>query len=182
MTRQAGYGRPMRAARPSLTVVALALVLVLGACDDSSSDDAGASTSSTAPPVTAGPVAASALVPGDCVTGLVLGIEQRIEIDSASVVRCDQPHDVEVFAVFDLQPADLDLAAGDGSYPGRRRIIEAAEDGCDSQLERLGDVAESVGLISVWPTAESWTQGDRAVACAAYSITGSPIEDEILGR
>lgn len=166
----------MRAARPLLIVGALALALT--ACDDGPAGDAAAATSSTGPPVTAGPVAASELVPGDCVTGLVLGVEQRIEIESASVVRCDQPHDLEVFAVFDLDAAAL--SPEDGSYPGSRRVVDAAGDGCDEKLEQLGDVAESIGLISVWPTAESWAQGDRVVACAAYSITGSPIDEDIL--
>lgn len=169
----------MRAVRPSLIVGAAALALAFGACDDGSGD-ASAASSTTGPPVTAGPVAAASLVPGDCVTGLVLGVEQRIEIESASVVRCDQPHDVEVFAVFDLDPATLDSA--DGSYPGQRRITDAADAGCNAQLEELGEVAESIGLISVWPTNTSWSQGDRTVACAAYSITGSPIDEDILGR
>lgn len=169
----------MRAARPSLIVGAAALALAFGACDDGT-DGGSAASSTTSPPVTAGPVAAASLVPGDCVTGLVLGVEQRIQIESASVVRCDQPHDVEVFAVFDLDPAALD--SEDGSYPGQRRITDAADAGCNAQLEELGDIADSIGLISVWPTNASWSQGDRTVACAAYSITGSPIDDDILGR
>lgn len=168
----------MRAVRPSLIVGAAALALAFSACDDGAGDGAAAS-STTGPPVTAGPVAASALVPGDCVTGLVLGIEQRIEIESASVVRCDQPHDVEVFAVFDLDATSL--GTEDGSYPGRRRITDAADAGCNEQLAELGDVAESIGLISVWPTNTSWSQGDRTVVCAAYSITGSPIDEDFLG-
>ena len=167
----------MRAARPSLIAGAAALALAFGACDDASGDTSAAS-STTGPPVTAGPVAAASLVPGDCITGLVLGVEQRIEIESASVVRCDQPHDVEVFAVFDLDPTALD--SEDGSYPGQRRITDAADSGCNDQLEQLGDVAESIGLISVWPTNTSWSQGDRTVVCAAYSITGSPIDEDIL--
>ncbi len=168
----------MRAARPLLIIGATALGLLLGACDDGGADGGDAATSSTAPPVSAGPVAAASLVPGDCVTGLVLGVEQRIEIESASVVRCDQPHDIEVFAVFDLDPAALD--SEDGSYPGQRRVTDAADVGCNEKLEELGEVAESIGLISVWPTSTSWSQGDRTVACAAYSLTGSPIDEDFL--
>lgn len=168
----------MRAVR-TLALTAAA-VLGVASCDSGTADDTRAATSSTGPPVTAGPVAASQLAPGDCVTGLVIGVSERIQIDAASVVRCDQPHDLEVFAVFDLAPTAFDTEGG--AYPGQQRIVDAASAGCGEQLEQLGEVAESIGLISVWPTPESWTQGDRSVACAAYSVTGTPFGDEILDQ
>ncbi len=152
--------------------------LTIAACGAPSDDDRAASTSTSGPPVTAGPVAATELAPGDCVTGLVIGVDERRQIDAASVVRCDLPHELEVFAVFDLHPADFQVE--DGSYPGQQRVVDAASSRCGDQLEQLGEVAESIGLIAVWPTPESWTQGDRAVACAAYSITGTPFGEDIL--
>ncbi len=172
----------MRAAGSStwITVAAVAVALALGvtSCDSDTPGGSAASTASSGPPVTAGPVAAAELAPGDCVTGLVIGVNERRRIDAASVVRCDQSHELEVFAVFDLAPTDF--AAEDESYPGQQRIVDAAEKGCRGQLAELGEVAESIGLIAVWPTPESWTQGDRAVACVAYSTTGTPFGDEIL--
>jgi hypothetical protein len=87
------------------------------------------------------------------------------------VVGCDQAHELEVFAIYDLTPEDLE--ATDDSYPGQERIVSAAEAGCGARSEELGDVAESIGVIAVWPTQQSWTQGDRAVACVAYTISGS---------
>lgn len=155
-----------------------ALLVAVAACSADPAEDVSESTAASVPSVSAGPVAASALVPGDCVTGLVIGVEERTQIDSASVVRCDQPHELEVFAVFELTPADFDTE--DGSYPGQQRVVDRADDGCGARLEDLGEVAESIGLIAVWPTVESWNSGDRAVACAAYSITGTPIGDDIL--
>ncbi len=166
----------MRGAR-SLTWFAVG-VLALAGCNDDTADGAAVATSSTGPPATAGPVAATQLAPGDCVTGLVIGDNERRQIESASVVRCDQPHELEVFAVFDLTPADFN--AEDGAYPGQQRVVDKADDGCGDQLDELGEVAESIGLIAVWPTPESWTVGDRAVACAAFSLTGTPFVDEIL--
>ncbi|WP_436793279.1 septum formation family protein [Actinospongicola halichondriae] len=166
----------MRATRSLLWIAAGALAVA--ACSGSSDDAGNAPTSTTGPPVTAGPVAATELAPGDCVTGLVIGVDERRQIDAASVVRCDQPHELEVFAVFDLRPVDFNAA--DGSYPGQQRVVDAANGGCGDRLEQLGDVAESIGLIAVWPTPESWTQGDRSVACAAYSLTGTPFGDDIL--
>lgn len=159
-------------------IASVAIALAVGSCGSDATGDGAASTAPTGPPVTAGPVAAAELAPGDCVTGLVIGVNERRRIDAASVVRCDQPHELEVFAVFDLSASDFE--AEDGSYPGQQRVVDAADGGCRRQLVELGEVAESIGLIAVWPTPESWTQGDRAVACAAYSTSGTPFGDEII--
>lgn len=141
-----------------------------------SGDDAAGTSASTAPATVApsGPVAATELVAGDCVAGLVVGADERARIESADVVSCAGTHDLEVFATFELAPADFEVEAG--GYPGQQRIVDAADDGCNDRFESLGDAAESVGLLAVWPTAQSWTEGDRRVACAVYPESGRPFE------
>lgn len=163
-------------------VLLCAAVLLLG-CDAGEGNLAEASTSSNAPIVAPEPVAVSELVPGDCITGLVLGAAERRRLESVQVVSCQRPHELEVFASFELDPASFEVE--DQEYPGEERVVRAADEGCERRLEQLveadtGGPAERVddafGLISVWPTPVSWSQGDRTVACAAFLADGRPFE------
>lgn len=147
----------------------LALALV-GGCGSDADPEAATTTASVAP-IAPGPVAATDLLPGDCVTGLVIGASERARIESASVVSCEQSHELEVFATFDLAAADFEEA--DGGYPGQQRVVNAADTGCGTRSEQLGEIADEIGVIAVWPTQESWAAGDRAVVCAAYAVTGT---------
>ncbi len=160
-------------------VTILCTALFAAAC--SAGDDGAATTTSasgassaSAPAVATGPVAATELVPGDCVSGLVIGEAERIRIESVSIVRCDRTHELEVFATFELAAGDFDTEGT--AYPGEQRVVTAADRGCTARLEELGEVADTVGLIAVWPTLDSWSTGDRTVACAVYSTTGTPFE------
>lgn len=160
-----------------LVVVALATLLALGAvaCGD---DDGAAGPTTVAPLATAvGAVAATELAVGDCLQGIVIGAAERSRIEQAQLVRCDGPHELEVFATFDLDPAAF---GGDGLYPGEAPVVNAADAGCDDRLSELGDAAEQFGLIAIWPTAVSWSQGDRVVACAAFSEDRMPFEAPVI--
>lgn len=161
----------MRALQTSLNlVIGLVMVGAVAGCTDDGPPQA-ASTTVTVAPIAPGPVAATELVAGDCVTGLVIGASERAQIESASVVGCDQAHELEVFATFDLSPADFD--AVDGAYPGQQRVVTAADTGCSTRSKELGEISEEIGVIAVWPTPQSWTTGDRVVACAAFAISGT---------
>lgn len=151
-------------------IIGLVLFGAVAACSSDSTPEA-TTTTATVAPIAPGPVAATELVAGDCLTGLVIGASERAQIESASVVGCDQDHELEVFATFDLSPADFD--AVDGAYPGQQRVVSAADAGCSTRSDELGAISEEIGVIAVWPTAQSWSVGDRAVVCAAYSITGT---------
>jgi hypothetical protein len=109
--------------------LAIAAALVLTSCGDDSGDD-GADTTVTVGP---GPIAPTALVPGDCVTGLALGVRERVQVTSVDVVDCTGRHDLEVFAAFELTPEDVGADAL-AEFPGRARVIHAAEVGCNSAL------------------------------------------------
>jgi len=150
-----------------------AVLLATGGCGDGDGGSDGAS----APPSTVeeGPVAATAVVTGDCLNGIVIGSAQRAEIESARVVSCDRDHALEVYATFDLDPSDFDLDAPD-EYPGPARVVDAADEGCAERIEELVPDPEVFGLIAMWPSAASWSAGDRAVACAVFDPAGVPFE------
>lgn len=136
--------------------------------------DAASTTTALATVVAPGPVAATELVVGDCLGQVAVGARERTMIESAPVVSCEGQHQLEVFATFRLDPAQLDTDPP-GAYPGQERVVTAADRGCVGELEAIAD-PDDFGLIAVWPTADSWRQGDRSVACAAFAADGGPFE------
>lgn len=164
-----------------LRVAALAVVATcaLGACGGDEGGSPAPADGGEPAAVQEGPVAATAFVVGDCLNGIVLGAAERAEITSAEVVSCERPHAVEVYATFDLGPADFDLA-DPAEYPGPVRVVQAADRRCAERIEELAEDPADFGLIALWPSQASWATGDRQVACAVFSPEGTPFESRQL--
>jgi hypothetical protein len=132
-------------------VLALAVVLVLAVANSGvDRDDSGAITGSGRVPV-------DDLRPGDCVNDLDEGVLQ-----SLPAVPCAEPHDGEVFGIFDL-PA--------GDWPGDDEVFSQSETGCLEVLRGYSPTAyddESAELFYLHPTEASWRRDDREVVCVAY--------------
>lgn len=85
------------------------------------------------------------------------------QVSEVPVVDCAEPHDNEVYGVFDLP---------DGDFPGIEAVQDAAVDGC------LGERFESyvgtpypeseIFASALWPTDASWSEGDREVVCFLF--------------
>jgi subtilisin family serine protease len=94
---------------------------------------------------------------GDCVDDLDDADVQVVVL----ATPCREPHEGEVFAVFDL-PA--------GPYPGEEEMIGIAEQEC---VTRLGDYSPDAaddpdtGLFHLAPQSRGWAAGDREVVCIA---------------
>ena len=98
------------------------------------------------------------------------------DVREVPLVPCDQPHDNEVFATFDLD---------DGEFPGGEVVEEQALEGCteafpEGVAERYDDTQLVIGVFT--PSADSWDGGDREVVCFLSSpdgmLTGSLLEDQ----
>jgi len=103
-----------------------------------------------------GTVTATDVKVGDCLKEIP-GSTRVLTVDT---VGCDQPHAGEVFAVL-LMP--------EGDFPGQS-AIEAYQNKCEPELATYAPSAitdDSVQLYVLYPTAETWSQGDRAVTCVA---------------
>lgn len=160
-------------------LVTVVTVLAIAGC---SSDDPAPRRSEDATATSqadADSVAVTELVIGDCLVGIVIGRQQRIEIESASVVDCDGRHDLEVFQMFELTP-EMVRSEDMNVYPGRGRVANAAEVGCNEALAELGIDTELLGAIAVWPSLQSWAAGDRSVACAIYLQDGRQFDGRQL--
>lgn len=154
------------------------MLLVLAGCTEDPDDDAGTTSSTVGREVQSGAVAATEVAVGDCLRGVAVGVSERTQIESARVVSCHQPHELEVFASFELDPASFETDPP-GAYPGEQPTVAAADAGC---AKRLGELVEEdlFGLIAIWPTVESWQQGDRSVACAAFPADRNQFDAPVL--
>ncbi len=174
----------------SLLPVLLSVPLVGVACSDDGGDDARGGGADAGSPTTVevGEVATTELRAGDCLDGITIGAADRLELSSTRIVGCQGPHSLEVVATFALSPDDLDVEVL-VDYPGRARVIAAADEGCTTRLaDATGVEADDgpltasatdederrYGLIVFWPSSTSWAQGDRTVACAAFPGDGMP--------
>jgi hypothetical protein len=132
-------------------------------------------TTQAPPPTTAGsaiPVETSPfdLEVGDC-------LADRLEGDSVStvgVLPCEQEHAQEVYA---LELMD------DGSFPGEDAVKTEASDVCRSAFEDFVDIDyddSKYYFNTLYPTSDSWDQGDREIVCLAYDPDG-PLTGSVEG-
>ena len=146
-------------------VLAVVALFALGGDDD----DAEAGNTTTTP---AGePVAVNRVDVGTCFNDA--GDEGAFDYTDFAVVDCDEPHDNEVYHLFD--------APGDGAYPGNDQIAQVTRDGCLAAFEGYvgKPYAQSAfAILPIPPSETSWNGGDREVVCAVYDagrreLTGS---------
>jgi hypothetical protein len=95
---------------------------------------------------------------GDCFDDPAAGGE----ISSVDAVDCAEPHDNEVYALYDYD--------GD-SYPGVDAMGAAADEGCEARFEDYVGIAyldSELFYTHLTPTQESWDDGDREIVCVLY--------------
>jgi hypothetical protein len=101
-------------------------------------------------------VIATDLKVGDCITD----VPTSTRVMTMPTIDCKEPHGGEVYAV---------LTMPDGEYPGASAIDEW-QNKCPDELQSFSPNAmadDSVGVFVLYPTQETWDQGDRAVTCIA---------------
>ncbi len=89
------------------------------------------------------------------------------EVANVDLVDCADPHDNEVYHLFDL---------ADGAFPGLSTVETNAAEGCLEAFEPFvgRDYATSqLDIRYLYPTSETWDNGDREVVCAVFDLTGA---------
>lgn len=84
-------------------------------------------------------------------------------IEEVEVVPCDDPHDLEVFAV---------VALPDGPYPGDSARSDAALAACTDRFAAYVGIEPSASELATGflvPTEAAWDGGDREVVCLLYA-------------
>ncbi|MGW8369151.1 MAG: septum formation family protein, partial [Gammaproteobacteria bacterium] len=89
---------------------------------------------------------------------------------------CADPHDNEVYALFDLELSE---------YPGDESIFDLAFDACLDRFEPfVGHDYEtsSLDIYAMYPTEQGWTSlNDREVVCALYDVDASKLSGTMRG-
>ncbi len=86
------------------------------------------------------------------------------EITDVPIIECAEPHDNEIYSMEDLP---------DGTFPGNAAVEEAVVEMCYDGFEAfVGLPYEESSLDFGWlfPTADSWADGDREVVCFVYDL------------
>ena len=152
--------------------IAIALGLVgYRAATEASRDESGAI-------VDAGTLDAFEMRIGDCfddTSGLSGDGDDNIE--NLPGVPCSDPHDNEVFAVF-----DLDLEA----FPEDDEMSQIAFDACVERFESFVGMdyqSSSLDVMTLYPTPQSWKHGnDREVVCAVYDMEANKLVGSAKGK
>lgn len=126
-------------------------------------------------------ISIGAVVVGDCID-LVPGHaaadpEGGVADGPASVllVRCEQPHEQEVFHLFALD---------EGPYPGDQQVQELSRERCSVQFEEYvgsAPAASALEFVYVWPSQASWNVGIREGGCALLDAAGGDLTGSMAG-
>ncbi|MEU7824988.1 DUF4190 domain-containing protein [Catellatospora sp. NPDC049133] len=131
----------------SLVICGVIGVAIIAANDDSTTGTSG----------TGDDTSVYSLRIGDCLNDL----STEEEIEELPVVPCSEPHDGEVYAEFKLTET---------TFPGVDAIEKKADPRCADLLKSYAPDAvddPDVDTYFLYPTAESWARGDRAITCIA---------------
>jgi hypothetical protein len=151
------------------------VVVALTACS-SSNDSTTTTTKPLDPFATSGASSASssaaplALAPSALAVGQCFDTDQfipgaAIDLTTARVVDCSEPHQHEVYAV------KLQTAAPGTPYPGDAALAAFADDQCLADFTAYTGVdyrASSYDIANARPDAASWDRGERHVICALH--------------
>jgi hypothetical protein len=86
------------------------------------------------------------------------------EVSDVAIVDCAEPHDNEVYHLFDVP---------DGDYPGLTVIETAATDGCLGAFDAYVGKAyidSDLDIRYLYPSEDTWGEGDREVVCSLYNL------------
>jgi hypothetical protein len=109
---------------------------------------------------------------GDCLQRESI---EMAEVDSVPTVSCEEEHDAQVVAVFDVR---------EGDYPDDAEWEQLLVEGCLEGFEAFVGVPyeeSALELQDLTPTPDGWEAGDREVLCVAYLPDGSTTQESFEG-
>jgi hypothetical protein len=135
------------------------------------------SRDSTGAIVRAGQVGVFDIRVGDCFNDQDTATEaSEIEVLGVNGVPCAQPHDNEVFAVFDLRR---------DTYPEDEALRDIATDECLEHFEPFVGRdywTSSLDIFAIYPTRRSWHElNDREVVCILYDMELNKLQGSMKG-
>jgi len=158
---------PMLIVLTFLVIVVLLALLLFGGFgggeDDNASgggEDKSAEQQQPARESKEGTITAGALKVGDCISG---ANSRTGDVRTFDGVDCDEPHDGEVYTLIRLKGAD------NAKPPSEAFINRKGQRGCRARLRRQATAKafkdSQLGFKFVYPTPDSWADGDRDITC-----------------
>lgn len=151
-------------------VMIVAAVVGFAVLSQASRDDSGRI-------VSGGSIDAFDIRVGDCFDDSdSMSSDEEFEVSGVRGVPCAEPHDNEVFAVFDLEFNE---------YPAGEEMADTAFEGCLQRFEQyvgLDYMSSSLDIYPLYPTQQSWNQlNDREVACVLFDMELAKLEGSMKG-
>jgi len=146
------------------SIIGIAIALGLSACM-ADRDETGAI-------VAEGGVDAFQMRVGDCFNDGSTFDDQ--EVNSVPGVPCTDPHDNEVYAVYDVAAAE---------FPGEE-MADIAHAGCEERFQAFVGKdydSSSLDIATLYPSPESWRQNDREVVCAVFDVDAKKLAGSVKG-
>lgn len=97
------------------------------------------------------------------------------ELTSLPAVPCADPHDNEVYAVFDIEMPTYE--SEDATFA---LAVEACLGRFDSFVGKAYEESQ-LDVLTLYPTVESWGDGDREIVCAVYDVNGEKLVGSAAG-
>jgi hypothetical protein len=153
--------RPLVVFLTFIVIVVLVLLLIFGAFSGGD-DDESASKGQPARESKQGTIAAGALRVGDCISD---ANSRTGDVTTFDGVKCDERHDGEVYTLIKLKGGDK------AKIPSEAFINGKGQRGCRARLRRQATARafrdKQLGFKFVYPTPDSWADGDREITCVA---------------
>lgn len=153
--------------RAAACALSLALLVACG------SEPADVARDADGRPTEAGTVRADRIRVGDCFEDP----EDDGDVAGFAVVPCGEPHDNEVFHLYEV----------DGeAYPGRDALESRSTERCEGRPfeDYVGAPVGAAGyeVFQIVPSPETWAaDGDRTVVCVLYDASGSALRGSARG-
>ena len=97
------------------------------------------------------------------------------EVANVDIVDCEEPHDNEVYHLFDIP---------DGDYPGASAVDSEAVDGCLAAFDAYVGTEYLDSRLEIrylYPSSDTWGQGDREVVCSLYDFEDKQLTGSMRG-
>ena len=158
---------PMLIVLTFLVIVVLLALLLFGGGGGDDDGDSGADKPAETQQQPAreskqGTVTAGALKVGDCISD---ANSRTGDVTMFVGVKCDARHDGEVYTLITLEGGE------EARIPSEAFISGKGQRGCRARLKRQTTARQfrdrQLGFKFVYPTPESWAEGDREITCVA---------------
>ena len=161
--------RPLLVLLGFLVIVVLLLMLLTGGFgggdDDGAANSGPKEEKAEAEPdreSSEGTIDAADLNVGDCISD---ANSRTGDVTTFKAVPCDEPHDGEVYTLIRLPGGE------NAKVPSEAFINGKGQRGCRARLRRQATRKafrdSQLGFKFVYPTPESWAEGDRDITCVA---------------